>query len=75
MILIALCGIGCVGGPALASDTSNQGTAARRQAMKDCMTKKMSADKTLSYNAATRACSALIKPAANETASNSPIKQ
>jgi hypothetical protein len=75
VIFVALCTSGYAAGPAFASDTSNQASTLRRQAIKDCMTRKMSADKTISYIAAAKACTELSKPPANETASNTPIKQ
>jgi hypothetical protein len=75
LILMALCGTACAAGPVFARDASTQDSFAKRQAIKDCMTKKMSADKTISYIAAARACTALTKAPVNETASNTPIKQ
>jgi hypothetical protein len=75
VIFVVLCSSGYAAGPAFASDTSNQSSTVKRQAIKDCMTRKMSADKTLSYIAAAKACTALSKPPVNETASNTPVKQ
>jgi hypothetical protein len=77
VIFMALCSSGYATGPAFASDssTNQSSTVIKRQAIKDCMTRKMSADKTLSYIAAAKVCTALSKPPVNETASNTPIKQ
>ena len=41
-----------------------------RQQISDCMSKKMGANKTLSYNEAMRACKALLQPSKETIASN-----
>ncbi len=66
-------------GPAFASDTSShtastQTPTTKRQTIKDCMSRKMTADRTLSYNGAAKVCAALLKPPRDETASNTPLK-
>jgi hypothetical protein len=43
-----------------------------RQQINDCMTKRMAANKTLSYNEAMRACKALLQPAKDTLTANSP---
>jgi hypothetical protein len=42
-----------------------------RQQISDCMSKKMGADKTLSYNEAMRTCKARLQPVKDTLASNS----
>gem|GEM_PF-4025657 len=68
-----------VAGRASANDTyghsaSTPSPVTKRQTIKDCMTKKMTADRTLSYNAASKVCTAMVKPPPAETASNTPLK-
>jgi len=41
-----------------------------RQQINDCMTRKMGADKTLSYNEAMRTCKARLQPAKETLAAN-----
>jgi len=53
---------------------STQTPTAKRQTIKDCMSRKMTADRSLSYNAAAKVCTALVKPPPLETASNNPVK-
>jgi len=65
---------------AFANDTSSHTAAtqtptAKRQTIKDCMSRKMTADRTLSYNGAAKVCAAILKPPRDETASNTPLKQ
>ncbi len=57
-------------------DLSSEPPKVKRQAIKNCMLRKMSADRTMSYNSASKVCTALTtnRPV-NETASNIPLKQ
>lgn len=75
VILMTLCASGYAAGPAFARDASGEGSTVKRQAIKNCMSKKMSADRTVSYIAAAKACTAHTKPPVTETASNTSIKQ
>jgi uncharacterized membrane protein YadS len=75
--LLILTGLGasvCAAGQGLAHDPSGD-PKAKRQTTKDCMMRKMSADKTLSYNSAAKICTAPPKPVVTETASNTSPKQ
>ncbi len=42
--------------------------------LSECMSKRMSADRTLSYNAAMRACKERLQPPKDTLASNGPIE-
>jgi len=69
----------CAGPAVFAADvsghtSSTQTAPAKRQTIKDCMSRKMTADRTLSYNAAAKVCTALVKPPPAETASITPLK-
>jgi hypothetical protein len=71
--------VGMAAGRAFASDSYGhavwmQTPAAKRQTVKMCMSRKMTADRTLSYNAAVKVCTAMVKPPPAETASNTPLK-
>jgi hypothetical protein len=48
-------------------------SAINKRALMGCMTKRMSADKTLSYNAALRACKDLTQTPKDALAANGPI--
>jgi hypothetical protein len=48
-------------------------SAINKRALTGCMTKRMSADKTLSYNAALRACKDLTQTPKDALAANGPI--
>jgi hypothetical protein len=56
--------------PAAATEPAG-GAALLRQQINDCMSKRMRADKTLSYNEAMRACKAGLQPTKDTLASNS----
>ena len=57
---IALFGVLFAVPTALAVDVTNQGQSSKRQ-IPGCMTKRMLADKALSYNDARKACMAMLK--------------
>jgi hypothetical protein len=48
-------------------------SAINKRALTGCMTKRMSADRTLSYNAAMRACKELTQSPKEALAANSPV--
>jgi len=50
----------------------NPSTLMKRQ-MADCMTKKMTANKTLSYNDARKGCKERLQPGKDEVASITPV--
>jgi hypothetical protein len=56
-----------------AAATEPSQSAINKRALTGCMTKRMSADKTLSYNAALRACKDLIQAPKDALAANGPI--
>jgi hypothetical protein len=69
MMAMCVSGLFLLSSSAAASEAS--GTAAlQRQQISDCMSKKMGANKTLSYNDAMRACKDLLQPTKETIASN-----
>jgi hypothetical protein len=62
-----------VGIQALAADPTNPSKIPRRQ-MVDCMMKRMSADKVLSYNSAAKDCINQLKVQNDKLASNASVK-
>jgi hypothetical protein len=73
LMLIATAGVMLVGTQAIAIDPAGHSRSSRRQVM-DCMTKRMSANKTVSYNEAIKACKDQMKTQSDNLASNAPIK-
>jgi hypothetical protein len=65
-------GLMLIGAQSVASPPPSQSTSMNRQ-ISDCMTKKMSANRTLSYNDARKACKERLQPAKDEVASNTPV--
>jgi hypothetical protein len=59
-------------GSAAAVEPAAPSGAVLRQQINDCMTKRMVANKTLSYNDAMRACKALLQPSKDTLTANSP---
>lgn len=57
---IALAGVICAGLPAFAVDTFRQSTLDQRQ-IRSCMSKRMSSDRTLSYNEAKKDCALRLR--------------
>ena len=83
VMVIALAGAIFVGAQALAVDSTSQPTMSKRQMiaqMVGCMRKRMSADKSSSYNAAMKACKDQINkhgdtfPSGALVASDTPAK-
>jgi hypothetical protein len=72
MVIAMTCTL-LVGAQALAADPSSPSRISRHQ-MVDCMMKRMSADKGLSYNDATKACTDQLKIENAKLASNAPVK-
>jgi hypothetical protein len=62
-----------VGAQAFAADPANPSKISRRQ-MVDCMMKRMSADKVLSYNNAAKDCISQLKMQNDKLASNASVK-
>jgi hypothetical protein len=56
----------------LAAPPPNPSTVMKRQ-MSECMTKKMTANKTLSYNDARKGCKERLQPGKDEVASITPV--
>ena len=57
---------------AAAVEPASSSTPVLRQQINDCMTKRMAANKTLSYNEAMRTCKALLQPSKDTLTANSP---
>jgi hypothetical protein len=72
MLMATTC-ILLIGAQALAADPSSPSRISRRQ-MADCMMKRMSADRALSYNDATKVCLDQLKLQNAKLASNAPVK-
>jgi hypothetical protein len=68
MTAIGACGLILTSELAAAADSTSP--AMIRQQISDCMTKKMGADRTLSYNDAMRTCKARLQPPKETLASN-----
>jgi hypothetical protein len=73
LMLMATTCILLIGAQALAADPSSPSRISRRQ-MADCMMKRMSADRALSYNDATKVCLDQLKLQNAKLASNAPVK-
>jgi hypothetical protein len=69
LTLIAMTGAIFASAETSAADPINQSPTHKRQMM-GCMTKRMSADKALSYNEATKACKAQLHKQIDNLASN-----
>jgi hypothetical protein len=73
LTMITAAGVMLLGAQALAADLPSHAKNSRRQMM-SCVIKRMSASRTVSYNAATKACKEQSKPQNDDLASNAPIK-
>jgi hypothetical protein len=71
--MITAAGVMLLGMQALAADLPGQAKNSRRQIV-ECVIKRMSANKTVSYNEATKVCKERLKPQNDDLASNTPIK-
>ena len=71
MIAIGLSGIMLVGSLALAAPPASQSAIIKRQ-LNDCMSRRMAANRTLSYNDALRSCKGRIQSQKEALASNNP---
>jgi len=68
LIFLAVALSGALAGaqaPAADASTQNASVVNKRQQMLGCMTKRMSASRTVSYNDAKKACTAQLKPQAD----------
>jgi hypothetical protein len=72
-MVIAVTSAMLVGAQALAVDPTGHSRMPRRLIV-DCMIKRMSADKTVAYNEAIRACKDQLKTQTGKLASNAPVK-
>jgi hypothetical protein len=72
--LTVIAGVVLVGAQALADDSSTHSRTSRRQ-LADCIIKRMSADRTVSFNEATRTCKDPARTQiSNDLASIAPAK-
>jgi hypothetical protein len=71
--VIATMGALAIGAEALAVNSASPSTLARRQ-LADCVTRQMSASKTISYNEATKACKDQLKSRKDSVAANNATK-
>lgn len=71
MAAIGLSGLVLICGSAASAEPGGQSALTKQQII-DCMNKKMTANKALSYNDAMRACKARLQPAKDTLASNNP---
>jgi acyl-CoA synthetase (AMP-forming)/AMP-acid ligase II len=71
MTLIGLCGIVLAGAHAVPAQPASAPAILKRQ-INDCMTRRMGANRTLSYNDAMRMCKERVQPAKEALASISP---
>jgi hypothetical protein len=65
-------GLMLMGAQAVAAPPPSQSTLVKRHLM-ECMTKRMSANRTLSYNDARKGCKERLQPAKDEVASITPV--
>jgi hypothetical protein len=72
MTVMGFGGLMLIGAQAVAAPPPSQSTLMKRHMM-NCMTQKMSANKTLSYNDARKGCMERPQPAKDEVASNTPV--
>jgi hypothetical protein len=75
LIAMGVSSLMLIGSQAFAGDAARQPTILKRQSIKDCMTKQMAADKTLSYNDATKTCTDRVRTQSAKLASTEPPKQ
>jgi hypothetical protein len=68
---IGLSSVMLVGAHAVAAPPASQSAIIKRQ-LNDCMSRRMAANRTLSYNDALRSCKGRIQPQKEALASNSP---
>jgi hypothetical protein len=73
LAVMAVAGAMLICSDALADESASRSRIARRQ-MADCIIKKMSANRMVSFNEATKACKDLAKADENELASNASAK-
>jgi len=73
LTMITAAGVMLLGVQALAADLPSHAKNSRRQ-MAGCVTKRMSASRTVSYNAAMKACKEQSKPQNDDLASNTAVK-
>ncbi len=73
-ISLAAVGLAFFGGHAGAGDLGAS-PSAKRQVIKECMAKRMAADRSVSYNAMLKACRERLKTQGGEMASSGPVKQ
>ena len=66
-------GLMLIGAQTLAAPPQSQSILMRRQMADLPLTKRMSADRNLSYNDARKGCQDRLQPAKEEVASNSPV--
>jgi hypothetical protein len=71
--MIVTMGALVVGAQALAVNWTSSSTLTRRQ-LADCMTKRMSASKTISYNEAAKVCKDQLKSQKDSMAANNATK-
>jgi hypothetical protein len=71
--VMAVTGLIFVGAQALGADPAGHSRNSKRQ-IADCILKRMSASRTLSFNDATKACKEQMKPQEGDLASNAPVK-
>ena len=62
-----------IGAQSLAAPPPPSQSAQMKRQMADCMTKKMSANRTLSYNDARKGCKERLQPGKDEVASITPV--
>jgi hypothetical protein len=72
MTVVSFGALMLIGAQTLAAPPPSQSAQMKRQ-MADCMTKKMSANRTLSYNEARKGCKERLQPGKDEVASITPV--
>lgn len=73
LTVIAMTGLMCVGTQAFAANSRNQ-VAMRRRQVVDCMSKRMSLNKSISYNEAAKACKDQMKRQNDHLVRSTPTK-
>ena len=58
--------------PIFGADAGNSPTANKRQGIRDCMSRQMGANKTMSYNAASKICGERFKTPVDAQVASSP---
>ena len=71
MVAVGLSSVLLVGSHAMAAQPMSQAALFKRQ-LSDCMSRRMGADRTLSYKDAMRTCKDRLQPAKEALAANSP---